>query len=68
MNGMSDMSAKIYLATQLIAGQADREATEVDMNVKAFSLKEIDQMILNGQIWDSGTMVALYYFKLQTKK
>lgn len=66
-NGMSNQLAYVYLATDLRFGKTEREPEEMDMRMKAFSLTQIDKMIKNSQITDSGTIVALYQLKLYNK-
>jgi len=68
MSGMSNQLAYVYLATHLRQGQTDREPEELDMDMKAFSLKEIEKMIKNSQIIDDGTITAIYQFKLFLNK
>jgi 8-oxo-dGTP pyrophosphatase MutT (NUDIX family) len=66
-NGMSDHMGNVYLAENISVGDTELESTEKDMTMKAFSIKEIDEMIKRGQIIDSGTIVALYQLKLYKK-
>lgn len=63
-SGMSNQLAYIYLATGLTPGKTEREPEEMDMKMKAFSLKQIDNMIGKSQIIDDGTISAIYHFKL----
>lgn len=67
MNGMSNQMAKVYLASDLVPGKAEREGSEKDMKMKAFTVKQLENMIAKGQIIDSGTIVALYQFRLMRK-
>lgn len=67
-NGMSNQKAYVYLVTGLTKGVVEREADELDMKVKAFSLKQIDKMISDSKIFDDGTIAAIYQFKLFLKK
>jgi ADP-ribose pyrophosphatase len=49
----------LYIATELTAGQPDREATEQIEN-RIVSRDEISQLISSGNIRDAKTLVGLY--------
>jgi 8-oxo-dGTP pyrophosphatase MutT (NUDIX family) len=66
-NGIMDQSGKVYLAEDLKKGQANRDDAEEDMEVKAFSLAEIDDMIAHNKIWDGPTIASFYFFKEHLK-
>ncbi|HBJ39047.1 MAG TPA: NUDIX hydrolase [Planctomycetaceae bacterium] len=59
--GICDELMHLYLATDLTAGQPDREATEQIEN-RIVSREEINQMISRGEIRDAKTLVGLYAF------
>lgn len=54
----------IYLAENLTAGEHEREEGELGMEVHEFTLKEIHEMILNGEIVDAKTICGIQYLSL----
>ncbi|MFA6322673.1 MAG: NUDIX hydrolase [Candidatus Buchananbacteria bacterium] len=67
-NGFCNQAFHIYLAGDLKAGRQKLEGTELDMIVKKISLKKVEQMIAQGAITDSPTIVSFYYLKQYLKK
>ncbi len=65
--GSGKTEGRVFLAQNLQPGQHNREPSEVDMVMKKFTLKEIDQMILKGKIADAWTISAFYLLKLKFK-
>ncbi len=57
----------IYKATELTPGNINREEGEHGMEILELSLKQIEEMILNGEITDAKTIVGIYYFRSQLK-
>ncbi len=57
--GICDELMHLYLATELTAGEPDREATEQIEN-RIVSRDEINQLISRGEIRDAKTLVGLY--------
>jgi ADP-ribose pyrophosphatase len=57
--GICDELMHLYIATELTAGEPDREATEQIEN-RIVSREEISQMISRGEIRDAKTLVGLY--------
>jgi len=57
--GICDELMHLYLATELTAGQPDREATEQIEN-RIVSREEIAMLIAHGEIRDAKTLVGLY--------
>ncbi len=53
----------IYLAENLKAGEHNREEGEYGMEVFEFTLDEIDEKIMNGEIFDSKTICGINYYK-----
>ncbi|MBU2492085.1 MAG: NUDIX hydrolase [Bacteroidetes bacterium] len=56
----------IYLAENLIAGEHEREEGELGMEVLEFTLKEIYNMILTGEIVDAKTICGIQYLNLSS--
>jgi len=50
----------IYLAKELIYGEHNREEGEQGMEVFEFSIQEIEEKIMNGEITDSKTICGIY--------
>jgi len=66
-NGIMDQNGKVFLAEDLNQGEPNRDPAEEDMEVKAFSLAEIDDMITHNKIWDGPTIASFYFFKMLLK-
>lgn len=58
-NSVSDEEGFIFLAEDLEEGDHEREDTEADMRVKKILLTEALEMVLDGRITDSLTVMAL---------
>jgi ADP-ribose pyrophosphatase len=58
----------IYLAEDLKAGEHNREEGEYGMEVFEFTLNEIDDKIMNGEIFDSKTICGINYYKTLLKR
>lgn len=57
--GYSDQAFDVYLATDLSAGEPDREASEQDMVARWFPEREVRAMLRAGRLVDSTTVAAL---------
>jgi len=62
--GICDELMHLYAATELVAGDPDREATEQIEN-RIVALDEIANLIRTGQIRDAKTLVGLYWYLTQ---
>lgn len=62
--GFSNQGFDVYLATDLVAGAHDREASEQDMVHRACTDTEISEMIRSGQIVDAPSLAALTLYRL----
>lgn len=58
-NSVSDEEGFIFMAENLEEGTHEREETEADMRVKKIPLTDALEMVLNGQITDSLSVMAL---------
>lgn len=58
----------IYLATNLTAGEHHREEGEYGMEMFEYSIPEIEEKILSGEIIDSKTIAGVYMTKLYLEK
>jgi len=58
----------IYLATGLTPGEHAREEGEQGMEVFEYTIPEIEEKILSGQITDSKTIAGVYLTKLYLEK
>jgi len=61
--GFCDEIRYLYLAQDLTAGEHNREEGEYGMEVFVYSLSEVDEMIKNGELYDSKTIAAIYHYK-----
>lgn len=57
--GYSDQRFDVFLATDLSAGEPDREATEQDMQHRWFSRAQVWAMVADGRLCDSHSLAAL---------
>lgn len=53
----------IYYATELVAGEHEREEGEYGMEIFEFTLEEIQKMISNGEITDAKTICGINYLQ-----
>lgn len=60
--GISSEIMYLYLAENLVEDYAECDADEV-IEVKAFSMNEIEKMVKRGQIVDGKTLLAFYLLK-----
>ncbi|MGH3767627.1 MAG: NUDIX domain-containing protein [Pseudonocardiaceae bacterium] len=56
--GMSAQRGRVFLATEIVAGQPDREHSEQDMRSAWFSRADLDQMLRSGELCDAQSMAA----------
>ena len=61
--GFCDEILHLYLATDLTAGDHNREEGEYGMEVFEYSISEVDEMIKNGDIVDAKTIAIIYHYK-----
>ena len=61
--GFCDEILHLYLATNLTAGDHNREEGEFGMETFEYSLSEVDQMIKNGKIVDAKTIAIISHYK-----
>lgn len=57
-NGISGEGFHVFLATELTAGEPNREATEQDMRQRWFPRREVVRMLREGEITDGPTAAA----------
>jgi len=55
----------VYLATGRTEGAPDREISEQDMQHQAFTDKEVEQLIVTGQLVDARSLAGLTLYCLQ---
>jgi 8-oxo-dGTP pyrophosphatase MutT (NUDIX family) len=63
--GISDQFFDVWLATGLSRGEQDLEHTEQGLEVGRFAVEEVDAMMRDGTIADSGTVAALGLLRLR---
>lgn len=66
--GFADQACDIYLATDLVAGEPDREATELHMEHRFVSDGELAALIRAGEVVDSVTIAALTLYRLDVDR
>jgi ADP-ribose pyrophosphatase len=57
----------IYLAQDLISGNHNREEGELGMELLEFTMDEIEQKIMSGEIIDAKTICGIFYAKNKLK-
>jgi 8-oxo-dGTP pyrophosphatase MutT (NUDIX family) len=57
--GYSSQGCHIFVAGDLVPGEPDREAAEVDMVSRWVSAVELDQMVRDGRLTDAASLAAL---------
>lgn len=65
--GYSTQKGDVFLATDLTPGPPMREATEADMTSAAYSVAEVEGMILAGEIQDVMTIAAFGMLRLRRR-
>ncbi|MCX5066869.1 NUDIX hydrolase [Micromonospora lupini] len=66
--GFSTHGFDVYLATGLSEGAPDREISEQDMQHRAFTDEEIEQLIVSGQLVDAPSLAALTLYGLRSTR
>jgi 8-oxo-dGDP phosphatase len=64
-NSTIDQGCHVFLATDLIPGEPQRELTEQDMRQQWFPRAEVEQMLRDGVIADAPTLAAYLLFTLK---
>ena len=64
-NGMTGEGVHIFHATDLVAGEPQREATEQDMRHQWFPRPDVERMIRDGEITDAPTVAAYLLLALR---
>ena len=65
--GICDELMHLYAATELVAGDPEREATEQIEN-RIVTVDEIKSLIQSGQIRDAKSLVGLYWYLMQGER
>jgi 8-oxo-dGDP phosphatase len=65
--GMSSQRGWVFLATGIVAGEADREHEEQDMHSEWFSRDDVEQMMRTGVIVDAQSIAAYGLFLLRER-
>jgi len=66
--GFADQACDVYLATDLVAGEPDREATELHMEHRFVADAELGELIRTGVVVDSVTLAALTLHRLDADR
>lgn len=64
-NGMSGEGVHVFLATELVAGESRREASEQDMRQRWFPRVEVERMLREGVITDGPSMAGYLLLTLR---
>ncbi|HEY0814359.1 MAG TPA: NUDIX hydrolase [Pseudonocardia sp.] len=67
-NGMTGEGVHIYLATDLTAGEPDREPTEQDMQQRWFPRQELEQMLADGTMTHVSSVAAYLLLTLRNAR
>ena len=63
-NGFVNQGCHVYLATDLTAGEPNRELTEQDMRQEWFPRAEVERMVRDGVITDGPTLASYLLFTM----
>jgi 8-oxo-dGTP pyrophosphatase MutT (NUDIX family) len=63
--GFCRQGFNVYLAKELSEGSQQLEKTEEGLEVKRFTLAELEEMVLKGEIIDSATLTAIAILKIK---
>ncbi len=66
--GSSTQGFDVYLASGLTEGAPDREITEQDMQHRAVTDDEVEQLIVSGQLVDAPSLAALTLYRLRSAR
>jgi 8-oxo-dGTP pyrophosphatase MutT (NUDIX family) len=66
--GMCSQRGRVFLATELSAGEPDREHEEQDMRTAWFDRGKFEAMIANGEITDAQTIAAYAFLLLHERR
>ncbi|MFI5955550.1 NUDIX domain-containing protein [Cryptosporangium sp. NPDC051539] len=64
--GVMSQYFDVYLATDLVAGEVAREASEQDMRQRWVSVAEVERMIREGELRDAHSIAAYGLFRLRS--
>ena len=64
--GHCNQRGRVFLATDLVQGETDRESSELDMISQAFPLLEFEDMVRNGVVQESMTLAAFAMLRLKS--
>jgi ADP-ribose pyrophosphatase len=63
--GFASQSCAVFLATELVEGECQRDAEELGMVARSFALSEFEAMIADGTIADAVTVAAFGLLRLK---
>ncbi|MGC9669657.1 ADP-ribose pyrophosphatase [Planosporangium sp. 12N6] len=66
--GYASQGCHVFLAGDLAAGPAEREATELDMRQRLVSRAELDALVREGRMTDAASLAALALYDLHTPR
>lgn len=66
--GMSSQRGRVFLATELVQGEADREHEEQDMRSAWFDRSELERMISGGAVTDSQSVAGYALLLLHERR
>ncbi|MFZ4507477.1 MAG: NUDIX domain-containing protein [Fimbriimonas sp.] len=61
--GITNQICHVFLAQDLVAGDSDREAEEVGLEVGSFTLHELEELRKQGKLVDGLTLAALHLWR-----
>lgn len=63
-HGITNQCFDVFLATELVAGEPDREVTEQDMRQEWFPRADVERMIRDGVLRDDSSLAAYLLFTM----
>lgn len=65
MPGISSQVFDAWLATDLVAGEAEPEETEVGLQTRTVTPRELDELVAAGEVTDAATLAALQLLRIR---
>lgn len=66
--GAIDQQCKVFLATELTAGETELEASEEGLVARQVTSSELHELILSGEVLDGATITALYLYEQRNQE
>ncbi len=68
IGGVSNVKHHVLIAENLEKKNSSKESSEIILEPDFFTIREINEMVLDGRITDGPTIAAIYYYTLYKEK